>query len=165
MTPDRRPRTCVRDLRRADVPSVRQLQGRLAYPATDLADLVVDGPFEGAVATAGRDGPADGGSSVADERSVVGYAIWLSGEPTALLELVVDPAWRRRGVGRALLDAVATGGDAGGATGERPRVVVTTPAADEGARGFYEACGFEPDRRLPGHYPDGTDALRLVRGQ
>ena len=90
-----------------------------------------------------------------DAGTVVGYAVALPGPETALSELVVAPAHRGAGHGRALVDAVAAAADA-------DRLVVTTPAGAD-AVDFYRALGFETDRRLASFYDDGTAALRLVR--
>jgi GNAT superfamily N-acetyltransferase len=73
-------------------------------------------------------------------------------DPTAydLVAMWVDPAARRGGHARALVDAVAGWAAAGG--GRALRLWVT----DEGARALYVRCGFEPDGRsqpLP-HAPD-----------
>lgn len=132
----------VRTLDPADLPAVRALQGHLAYADPDVVEAAAEGPFVGLVA--------------AEAGDVVGYAAALPGREATLSELVVAPAFRRRGHGRALVEATAerTGAD---------RLLVTTPAGDDAAVGFYRALGFEPDERIPGFYADGTDALRLAR--
>jgi ribosomal-protein-alanine N-acetyltransferase len=128
----------------ADESAVRSLQSALDYADSRLIDAALDGPFVGRVAV--------------HEGSVVGYAIALPGEETTLSELVVAADFRRHGYGRALVDAVA---EASGAD----RTVVTTPAENEGAERFYRTIGFEIRERVPKFYDDGTDALRLVRGE
>ena len=71
--------------------------------------------------------------------TVVGFA---STQPTRtaleLDDLFVEPAWMRRGVARALIQAIASQAAAEGAT----RVEVT---ANEHALGFYRAAGFVVD--------------------
>lgn len=129
-------------MRPADEPAVRSLQRHLAYADPELVTAALEGPFLGLVAV------ADGG--------VAGYAVALPGRETTLSELVVAPDRGRSGRGRALVEAVA-------AAGSGDALVVTTPAAEDEARRFYEALGFEVDERLAGFYGDGGDALRLVR--
>jgi ribosomal protein S18 acetylase RimI-like enzyme len=59
----------------------------------------------------------------------------------SLYEIGIDVDWRRRGVGRALLDAMHRWM---GAHGVREVWVPSAP----GAVGFYRACGFEPDEAV-----------------
>ncbi|WP_178917998.1 N-acetyltransferase [Natronomonas gomsonensis] len=134
----------IRPIVPADESAVRSLQSNLSYADSQLIDAAIDGPFVGRVAV--------------HEGSVVGYAIALPGEETTLSELVVAADFRRHGYGRALVDAIA---EVSGAD----RTVVTTPAENEGAERFYRAIGFAVRERLPSFYADGTDALRLVRGE
>ena len=85
----------------------------------------------------------------------------LGGE-VEILSLGVLPAWRRRGIGRALLDAVVA---------EAPRrragsLVLEVATENAAARELYAACGFAQVGRRPRYYrrPDGrADALILRR--
>jgi GNAT superfamily N-acetyltransferase len=63
----------------------------------------------------------------------------LRGRVATIDELVVTEAWRRRGVGRALVKQIL----------ERCKVLsvkqlqlISTQATTEGTRNFYTACGF-----------------------
>jgi ribosomal protein S18 acetylase RimI-like enzyme len=58
-----------------------------------------------------------------------------------LNDLFVTPAARRRGVGRALLDAARDHGRATGAV----RLVLSTAATNREARALYEAYGYKQD--------------------
>lgn len=53
--------------------------------------------------------------------------------------IAVEPAWRNRGLGRALLDALAE-------RAEATRIVAET---DDDAVGFYRRCGFAVEHALP----------------
>ncbi len=67
------------------------------------------------------------------EGSVVGFAVWravFAGE-WELLNLAVDPAWRGRGIGRELVEALPAG-----------RVFLEVRASNLAARGLYESSGF-----------------------
>jgi len=132
----------LRDAERRDAAAIRSLQSQLSHPSPALSEAAIDGPFTCRVAVAaGRP---------------VGYAVALSGRPTVLSELVVAAGHRREGYGRALLAAVTRDAD---------RVEATTPAGNDAAIGFYGAQGFAVDERVEAFYADGTDALRLVRGE
>jgi GNAT superfamily N-acetyltransferase len=67
--------------------------------------------------------------------SVAARRIWI------LNDLFVTPAARRRGVGRALLDAAR---DHGLATGAK-RLVLSTAATNDDARALYESYGYKQD--------------------
>lgn len=78
---------------------------------------------------------------------VVGYAYggvegvdWMAlrGPAGALYDLVVDPAQRRRGVGRRLLDAAVAALMEKGA----PRVVLSTADRNAGAQALFAEAGF-----------------------
>lgn len=74
-----------------------------------------------------------------------------------VLSLAVVPAWRRRGVASALLEA---------ALGEPPSlsVLLEVRPSNRIARSFYRALGFDEVGRRSGYYPNGEDALLLTRG-
>ncbi|SDR15459.1 GNAT family N-acetyltransferase [Thermostaphylospora chromogena] len=94
------------------------------------------------VLVAVADGPADG---TPGEEVVAGTAdctvmanLTRGGRPYLLVEnVVVDRAFRRRGVGRRLMAAAADLGRAAGCY-----KVQLTAADTEEAHAFYEACGF-----------------------
>jgi [ribosomal protein S18]-alanine N-acetyltransferase len=104
-----------------------------------------------------------------------GHLAWQAGNPVGfilardlggeveILSLGVMPAWRRQGVGRALLDAVIA--EAGR---RRSGSVVLEVAADNAAaRRLYVALGFARVGRRPRYYGgtgDPGDALILRRG-
>jgi ribosomal-protein-alanine N-acetyltransferase len=73
-----------------------------------------------------------------------------------VLSLAVEPAWRRRGVACALLEA---------ALGEPPslHVLLEVRPSNVVARSFYRALGFAEVGRRSGYYPNGEDALLLTR--
>jgi ribosomal-protein-alanine N-acetyltransferase len=74
-----------------------------------------------------------------------------------IYSIAVDPAWRGRGVGRALLLAAAA------AAPRRCRTLSLEVRADNApAIGLYRACGFTESTSLPGYYPDGAAGVRLT---
>jgi len=81
------------------------------------------------------------------EAGVIGYALaaiedydWMSlrGPAAVLHDLVVDPGYRGRGVGRVLLDATLSRLRSRGA----PRVVLSTAERNESAQRLFERMGF-----------------------
>ena len=64
----------------------------------------------------------------------------LRGPAGLLHDIVVDPARRRAGVGRMLLDATLEWLEAHGA----PRVVLSTAARNEAAQRLFAGAGFRP---------------------
>ena len=68
--------------------------------------------------------------------------------------LAVDEAVRRRGVGRALMDAAIADARRRGAR----RLTLRVLGANEAARRLYDACGFEVEGVLRGEFHlDGVD--------
>jgi ribosomal-protein-alanine N-acetyltransferase len=98
----------------------------------------------------------------ATEGNVVGFAIAraVAGE-MEILNLAVDPAGRRRGIGSALLDSALAFGRRAGAR----RAFLEVRESNGGARGFYERHGFAVIGRRPRYYRDPIeDALVMARG-
>jgi len=94
------------------------------------------------------------------EQPAVGYALFqlLPGE-SELLRVGVDPAFRRRGRGRALLlgslERLAASG--------RPVCHLEVRAGNAAARALYEALGFAVVGVRRGYYADGENAVRYRR--
>jgi ADP-ribose pyrophosphatase YjhB (NUDIX family)/GNAT superfamily N-acetyltransferase len=63
----------------------------------------------------------------------------LSGLRALIDDLAVDPAYRRQGIGAALVEAAIQRADRRGAT----HLLVDTSRGDSCARDFYQVCGFE----------------------
>jgi [ribosomal protein S18]-alanine N-acetyltransferase len=92
---------------------------------------------------------------VACDPDVIGYAVTaLAGDTTDLQRVVVAPDRRRRGVARALLDAVLP---------QQGRVLLEVSAANDGARAFYASAGFAEIDRRRAYYRDGSDAVVMLR--
>ena len=66
------------------------------------------------------------------------------GRPSAFLEaMVVDPGWRRRGVGRRLVERAL--GDLRAAGCRKVQLLSHKRHADDGAHAFYRDLGFRPE--------------------
>lgn len=137
--------TTVREARPEDLPHLKTIRAAsLSEAAPSLLDVAVDGVGLVLVACA----PSSPGP--------VGYALAMRDEErtvASLVELAVAPGRRREGHGTALLSAVAE------RLADHERLRLTTRAADDRARTFYEAAGFEPLRELPDYYEDGDGVL------
>lgn len=96
----------------------------------------------------------------ASPERIAGFALMNYGEQEAhLLLLAVQPARRRQGVGRALLEWLeATARTAG--TGV---IRVETRAGNADAYAFYRAHGYVQTGRLHRYYDGVEDALRLAK--
>ena len=89
---------------------------------------------------------------------VVGYIIARTDRWGAeLVSLAVDPASRKRGIGRALLKTAIRRVVRRNARSMRLMV----HAANIGAAGFYRSQGFRAVGRVPGYYEDGGAAIRM----
>lgn len=77
-----------------------------------------------------------------------------------ILNLAVAPAWRRRGIGRRLIETVLEGAVSAGAG----RVFLEVRESNAGARAFYVRLGFAEAGRRPRYYQHpADDALVLSR--
>jgi ribosomal-protein-alanine N-acetyltransferase len=76
-----------------------------------------------------------------------------------ILSLAVDPSQRRRGVARALLDALLRDESASGARS----ALLEVRASNVAARAFYANSGFVAVGRRPRYYANGEDALLMTR--
>lgn len=90
------------------------------------------------------------------EGEVAGFAVWqeLPGREAELLNLAVAPGARRRGAGRALVEAM-----------QGRKAWLEVRASNEGAIRFYEALGFERRGVRRAYYRDPVeDAVVMGRG-
>jgi len=104
-----------------------------------------------------------------DNGDVIGYAyatvegydyMSLRGPAGVLQDIVVDPEYRRRGVGRLLLEAALASLKSRGA----PRVVLSTAKRNEAAHRLFASAGFRPTmiemtRELGGTVADRVNDL------
>ncbi len=101
------------------------------------------------------------GLAAADPAGVVGFLIArrVAGE-MEILNLAVEPAFRRRGVAGGLLEAALADGRSAGIR----KVFLEVRVSNAGAIAFYERQGFAPAGRRPRYYSDpAEDALVLAR--
>lgn len=79
---------------------------------------------------------------------------------TEILNLAVAPGWRRRGIGRRLMEAALEGAVSAGAQ----RVFLEVRESNAGARIFYSQMGFTEGGRRRNYYREPSeDALLLWR--
>lgn len=90
---------------------------------------------------------------------LVGYLIctmrW--GKIGHILSIAVDPQYRRRGIGRALVLKALEKLKGEGATAVR----LEARRSNLGARAFYSVLGFKEERELPHYYEDGETAVLM----
>jgi [ribosomal protein S18]-alanine N-acetyltransferase len=91
---------------------------------------------------------------------IAGFAIMRYGEDVAHLNLLaVDPAQRRRGIGRALLRWLEESALLAGAF----IIGLELRAGNESARAFYRAMGYRELGQIPGYYQGVESAIRMAR--
>jgi len=93
---------------------------------------------------------------------VVGYvsAVVRRGGVGHIVSLCVDPGYRRRGIGRALMEEVE----------RRLRRLfevkmlrLEVRVSNKPAINLYQSLGYQVVERVPGYYPDGEDAYVMVK--
>ena len=91
---------------------------------------------------------------------VAGGAVMQYGDDAAHLNLLaVEPAWRRRGLGRRLLTWLEdTARGAGTFT-----IRLELRASNEAGRAFYAALGYRETGTVRGYYQGVEDAMRMAR--
>lgn len=91
--------------------------------------------------------------------AVCGFAVGYR-NPAEILHVVtldVHPDWRRRGLGRRLLEAILDRAAAAGVE----LAVLQVDVRNAGAIAFYRTCGFRRSGRLSSYYGRGLDAFEM----
>jgi ribosomal-protein-alanine N-acetyltransferase len=142
----------ITELRTADLSAVTRIHAESfddAWSASMLRRILSMPGAEGIVA---RNGAGD---------DIAGFALSrIAGGESELLSLAVDPAQRRRGIGRRLLLAAIESAARG-----RASVLFLEVAEDNAAaRQLYDQHGFTPVGRRPDYYrmKDGTTVAALT---
>lgn len=90
---------------------------------------------------------------------LAGFAIMQFYDEHAHLNLLaVDPAYRRAGLGRRLVEWQEDTARAGGIF----CVNLEVRANNDGARAFYRSLGYREAHRIPGYYHGREDAIRMT---
>lgn len=88
------------------------------------------------------------------EGLLLGYVVaWVVDDEAEILTIAVDPDARRRGVGRALVEAALSG---------CARASLEVREGNRAARALYEGFGFAEVGRRARYYQDGEDALLMA---
>jgi len=96
------------------------------------------------------------------EGDIVGWAIMLwkkSAKVGRLYSLGVRPSHRRKGIANKLLtqleyDAIQKDCD---------RTTLETTESNIEGQAFYRFRGYQVTEKMPGYFPDGSDAIRMVK--
>jgi ribosomal-protein-alanine N-acetyltransferase len=140
-------------MRHADLPAVLAIE-RNAFPTPWTAaffEKELSTPFARLVV---------GVTQRAFGESVVGYTCrWRVTDEVHLLNVAVHPAWRGRGVGRRLVDAVLQEGR----TTKARTVFLEVRAGNAPARRLYARLGFTELGIRRGYYGVGQDAIVMER--
>ncbi len=96
----------------------------------------------------------------ADGARMVAFAIMHFGDEHAHLNLLaVRPSHQRKGIGTRLVDWLTESARVAGVAS----ISLEMRAANDGARRFYRALGFDDDAFIPGYYRGREMALRMTR--
>lgn len=141
----------MRAVEAGDLPGLAALHGR-AFPPDQCWGVVALGSM---LALEGGFGLLACGEP---ERTISGFVLAraVAGE-AEILTLAVDPARRRRGVGRLLLQAALAEAARRGAS----VLFLEVSEANAAARGLYARAGAAETGRRRRYYTDGSDALVL----
>ena len=169
-----RPMFTIRPATREDVPAIEHVMrrsletiGRTAYDDTQVESslqfiaspdlmLIDDGTYYVAVANDGTVVGCGGWSRRAKlyrgsgERDEDARPLDPDSEPARVRAMFVDPAWARRGIGRAILEASEN------AAREAGFRRVELMAMLSGGEALYEVCGYEALERTHIDFPDGV---------
>jgi len=94
------------------------------------------------------------------QQHLCGFAIVYFGRTHAHINLLaVDQSWRRRGVGRELLEWQVSSARTAGIR----YLTLEVRNSNKAAQTFYQDCGFEVRETVRNYYNNREDALRLAR--
>jgi ribosomal-protein-alanine N-acetyltransferase len=138
-----------------DVRAVAAIEGPTHMDERQLRDELAR-PWARLWIARGRD-VATGG--VAAREDALGYLVaWHVADELHILNVATRPDWRRRGIGRALMDAVI-----GYARENRAKhVLLEVRRSNRPAISLYRAVGFFAMGVRSRYYPDDEDAVEMV---
>jgi ribosomal-protein-alanine N-acetyltransferase len=91
---------------------------------------------------------------------IVGYACrWLHADAVEIQNVAVHPDWRRRSIGRQLVEALLAEARAAGVG----RALLEVRSTNRPALSLYHKLGFRETGTRPGYYSDGEDAVLMER--
>lgn len=133
----------VRPMRAEDVERVAHLE-RVCFSESWSENLL----------RSGLDNRLDSYLVYEEAGTVLGYcALRVLADEGEIQRIAVDPVFRRRGVGRKLMEAMATFGRMKGVR----EVALEVRESNEGARKLYESYGFKQEAVRRGYYHNPTE--------
>ncbi|HTR47876.1 MAG TPA: ribosomal protein S18-alanine N-acetyltransferase [Verrucomicrobiae bacterium] len=93
------------------------------------------------------------------EDAIAGFVVARCGEEWELENVVVDPMFRRRGIGRALIEELMRRARQGGAKD----VFLEVRESNAAARALYGKMGFREEGRRPRYYAQPEEDALLLR--
>ena len=154
----------IRPAKLSDIPQIEQIDHACFSRASGFR--------EGAVENILREHPETLFLVAEKQGMIVGYTfiipqdgrtdkVTLNEGETHVLQVAtvaVDPAYRKEGVARSLLEFAA---DQARSTKPGRRIIAEARLDNEASRTLLRSLGYEPLEHLSGYYPDGADALRF----
>ena len=105
--------------------------------------------------------PSDCSWVYTSQELIVGHILSrVMGEEAEVLSIAVRPAYRRQGIGNALLQTCTTSWSQAGVQSG----FLEVRASNAGARGLYAAAGWQETGTRPGYYRDGEAAILMRWG-
>ena len=142
----------IRDMTRADLGEVMSIE-RASFSMPWRATT-----FEGLLTRS----DADLIAAVADDDRLVGYAVvWTVVDQAELGNVAVHEEWRKRGVGRTLVEAALERARARAAE----ECFLEVRESNRTAQSLYEKCGFHPIGRRRRYYSNPTEDALVMRAQ
>jgi ribosomal-protein-alanine N-acetyltransferase len=91
---------------------------------------------------------------------IVGYACrWLHDAAVEIQNVAVHPDWRRRSIGRQLVETLLSEARQAGVR----RALLEVRSTNRPALTLYRKLGFRETGTRPGYYSDGEDAVLMER--
>jgi ribosomal-protein-alanine N-acetyltransferase len=130
-------------------------------PLAVLHAASFDRPWSADEIEAMASSPGCFGMAAVEGREILGFILMrVAAGEGEVLTVAVDPAARRKGVGRALMTAAAETAKACGAE----HIFLEVAEDNDAAQALYAVSGYEPAGRRPGYYARGlgkVDAILL----
>ncbi|MPV39089.1 ribosomal protein S18-alanine N-acetyltransferase [Georgenia subflava] len=144
----------LRPLRRDDLDRVMELEDQLFGASAWSRGTYID-----ELAAPGRTYVAAVVTTPEGAEPVVGYAGLAAGEEAMVMTVGVDAAYRRRGIGGRLVEALLDQARHDGARS----VLLEVRASDEGAQRVYARAGFAPVGRRRNYYQAEREDAVVMR--
>ncbi|MBN2024042.1 MAG: GNAT family N-acetyltransferase [Pirellulales bacterium] len=150
----------IRDMLRRDMPRVLDIErAGFAHPWDEAEFHRACKLTKVRAMTAALYEPDPDDTGLCAVETVIGFMVFeLGTRAVELMNLAVAPEFRRRSVGRKMIDYLSSY-----LSEKRPRIVANVWERNVDAQLWFRALGFRAVRILPGEYEDGSEAWQFAR--